>query len=192
MSSLSRSLIVCAGVLLASFVTLVPRAIAQGPSGDTQQPVNVKVVNTAGAPALVREIEQPYTLARSAYNLNGGIGSEVCSAIPVPERKRLALETVAVNVTKNLSFEGEASAHILILTSSTGGAQHVTRLAIPPVTAGSGSGHLRTYLISGPLALDMADGVDGETSFALCAAPYSAVSGLVVGKLLPRWPWRDD
>ena len=133
----------------------------------------------SSTPVLVRAVEQPF----SVYLLANGYDSfsETCTEIPVPEGKRLSLETVAVGVKHNFNFPEDPPQAYVRMEISMGGIHIFDRLLIPltPRQNFDYSGHLQTRILSGVTI------GDGTVKLSLCASRHTSVQGYVVGSLQP-------
>jgi hypothetical protein len=96
MLSFKKSLIAIVGLaVLAGLIALVTPTSTQGQGGGNQQPLNVNVVNTASAPALVRDVSLPVrTPVQIKVHTYFQVGLE--DVYTVPEGKRLVIEQVAL------------------------------------------------------------------------------------------------
>lgn len=155
---------------------------AQGGTHTPQGPPTsqVSVINSVANPVPVTSLNVPYLIRLSANAVNGG--AEECAALPVPEGKRLVLETVAADLSKNPNVQGPPVAYVSTAVQFPSGFSVDRGLVIPVTERGAAfAGHLRTMVMTGPVTA----GTEATVSLSLCAAAGSSVEGLLVGHLVP-------
>jgi hypothetical protein len=176
-----RNGLVIAFAVLCSASSATP--FAQGGTHTPQGPPipQVSVINSAADPVPVTPLNVPY-LIRLSVDASGASSGEECTALPVPEGKRLVLETVAVDLFKNVNLQGPPVAYVMTAFQFSSGFSIDRGLAIPVTERGGAfAGHLRTMVMTGPVTA----GTEATVSLRLCAAAGSGVEGLLVGHLLP-------
>lgn len=181
--SWSRALMCRRNGLLVAFAALYSASSAPTfAQGDQGRPtVEVSVVNSVADPVPVTPLNVPYLIRLSADASNAGSGEE-CAALPVPEGKRVVLETVAADLFKNVNVQGPPVAYVRTSLQFSSGFVVDRGLVIPVTERGTAfAGHLRTMVMTGPVTA----GTEATVSLSLCAAAGSGVEGLLIGHLLP-------
>jgi hypothetical protein len=141
----------------------------------------VAVAAFCSAPALAQGADVPYLIRLVVSNVTLP-GAEKCVAVPAPTGTRVVVETVALDVIKNVNLAGTPKPYVLTAVSTSSSVAYDRGLVIPVTQRydTTYAGHLQTMVMSGPVSVGV-----GTISLSLCAPAGVTVEGLLVGHLLP-------
>ena len=154
-------------------------AFAQGHTGPPT--VDVSIVNSVANPVPVTPLKAPYLFHANVDAIEQASGEE-CVAIPVPEGRRVVLETVAAELGKDINLAGPPVAYVRTEVAFSTGSRAYRGLRIPVTEEPGGAfhGQLRTMAVTG-----QATTTEENVSLSLCARAGSAVRAVLFGHLLP-------